>query len=382
MSATTSSAGDELESLGWQINAHQHRAVHLAARYEEEQEWFGQGFTSAATGIAQRLQIQPSTAREWIRVGHMLRYLPLIDAAFVDNDISYAKVRILTRWADEGNEQQLLELAAEHSAGRLTCAIAKALDHDDDDGEARDRRHHEDRGLTSYTDGDGMVVIRLVLPPAIAKTILAIITTLVERIARTPIDATDAPAGAPQRPSVVEAATVGESGPPAGASLGAALPHTLRQLRRRWQPEPDDDWVFPTVAQQRADAFCALFIGLDDVEVTTEVVIHVRGDGSTFDDGTPISTNAVARLLDGAFVRALIHEERTPIDATNRRRFATARQQHVVMETHGHRCVDCGATDHLELDHDPPFQVTGHTITAELAPRCATCHRARHRRAA
>ena len=172
--------------------------------------------------------------------------------------------------------------------------------------------------------------------------------------------------------------TPGETGPPAGASL----PRTLRELRQRWQPEPDDEWVFPTLAQQRADAFCALFVGLDDVKVETEVVIHVRGDGNEFSDGTPISSNAVARLLDGAFIRALIHGERAPLDATNRRRFATPRQEHVVMETHGHRCVDCDTPDHLELDHDPPFQQTGHTITTELAPRCTTCHRARHRRVA
>ena len=33
------------------------------------------------------------------------------DAAFAANEISYAKTRTLTRWADEDNEQQLLDLA-------------------------------------------------------------------------------------------------------------------------------------------------------------------------------------------------------------------------------------------------------------------------------
>ncbi len=32
-----------------------------------------------------------STAREWVRIGHALRELPRIDAAFGSNDISYAK---------------------------------------------------------------------------------------------------------------------------------------------------------------------------------------------------------------------------------------------------------------------------------------------------
>ena len=76
----------------------------------------------------------------------------------------------------------------------------------------------------------------------------------------------------------------------------------------------------------------------------------------------------------------MIHDNnRKPIDATNKRRHPTTRQKRVVLETHDHRCVDCDTTDLLELDHNPPYSETGHTITTELEPRCAACHRARHR---
>ena len=56
--------------------------------------------------------------------------------------------------------------------------------------------------------------------------------------------------------------------------------------------------------------------------------------------------------------------------------------QRVVLETHNHECVECQTTGLLELDHDPPYEQTRHTITTELEPRCAPCHRARHRREA
>lgn len=36
-------------------------------------------------------------------------------------------------------------------------------------------------------------------------------------------------------------------------------------------------------------------------------------------------------------------------------------------------------TDLLELDHNPPYEQTKHTITTQLEPRCAPCHRARYR---
>ena len=395
-------AGEQLVALGWEINASRHRAVHLAAAFDDEREWFHQGLRGPGQWIARELQIHHSTASEWVRIGHALSFLPLTDAAFAANEISYAKAQILTRWANADNEAELLDLARDRPAGRLTTAIAKALaDGDDETDTDRDARHHEDRSLTSYTDGDGMTIIRLRLPPAMAKVILAIIEALVRQIANTPATPPSAalppstlPSGDPAPPEPSGPFTDG-LGPPSVTNPpalvtpsettpfanGAHLAPTLAELARRWQPQPDDihGWRFPSLAQQRADALCALFLGLD-VQLTTEVVFHVRGDGNTLDDGTPVTNHAIARLLDGSFLRGLIHEvDGSPIDATDRRRHPTTRQRRVAMEAHNHECVDCQSTDILELDHNPPYEQTRHTVTTELEPRCAPCHRAHHR---
>lgn len=74
-----------------------------------------------------------------------------------------------------------------------------------------------------------------------------------------------------------------------------------------------------------------------------EVVLHVRGDGCTLDDGSPIPGSVVERVAPPAFLRALIHNaEGHPINASSRRRHPTARQKRVVKERDRH-CVDCGA---------------------------------------
>ncbi|MCP3935603.1 MAG: DUF222 domain-containing protein [Actinomycetia bacterium] len=392
------STGEELMALGWEINTNQYRLVHLAARFDEELEWYRQGLKSASHWIAERLQIQSSTAREWVRVGHALRHLPLIGAALAANEISYAKARILTRWADADSEERLLVLARERTANRLSPAIARALLDDGETDDERDARLHEARSVTTWTDGDGMAVVRIVLPPSVAKPVIAAVDELVRRIAETPSDCPadpsadafggrsvtstvtesdrDPSADATGRPSVVESLpTVA----PTGGEMSDSLPTTLRELRRRWQPANDDDWIIPSLAQQRADAFVALFMGLD-VELTTEVVFHVRGDGATFGDGTPTTNSAIFRLLDRAFIRLLVHDaERRPINASSARRLPTTRQRRVVMEAHGHECVECQSTDLLVLHHEPPYDQTLHTVTHELEPRCAPCHRARHR---
>ncbi len=386
----TLSICDQLVALGSQLNANQYQAVHLAARYDNELEWFKSGFPHPATAIAQRLQLHSSTTREWIRIGHALQELRLIDAAFASNTISYAKVRILTRWAVPDNEMELLALAADRSAHRLNAAIAKVIAADEDD-EARDQRLHEARAVTSFTDADGMVVIRIALPPESAKPVLAAMETLVQQIAATPLDAqaSGEPMGDPSADgsspprvtNTVNSTTPSARNPSAdGSTARSSLPATLGQIRQRWQPTEDDDWLIPTMAQQRSDAFLALFLGLG-VELTTEIVVHVRADGNTFDDGTPLTDRAVTRRLDTAFIRLLTHDaSQRPINASSRRRHPTTRQKRVVMATHNHECVDCQATDLLELDHNPPYHVSRRTITDELEPRCAPCHRARHRR--
>ncbi len=382
------SAGEELAALGWALNANQYRVVHLAARFDDELDWFRLGHKSASSWIASQLQIEASTAREWIRVGHALRYLPTIDAAFAAQEISYAKVRILTRWADDDNEAGLLELARERSAGRLTVAIAKMLADDGETDTEREVRLHDQRSFTTWTDGDGMTVMRIALAPSVAKPVAAAVDELVRRIAETPVGEQaptgdsadelkpDASADASDERSVVRSSPTVE---PVPGPSPDSLPTTLRDLRQRWQPDIGDDWVFPSLGQQRADAFVALFLGCD-VSLTAEVVVHVRGDGITFDDGTPTTSSPVVRQLDDSFIRLLVHDaERRPINASSRRRHPTTRQQRVVMEAHGHECVDCQSTDLLELDHNPAFERTRRTVTHELEPRCAPCHRARHR---
>lgn len=379
---------NEIAVLGTEINSNQYRIVRLAARYDSELDWYREGFSTAGLAIAQTLDIHTSTAREWIRVGHALDELPRIDRAFRDNELSYAKTRILTRWATPETEDELLEIANERSANRLTAAVAKHLARDEDEVE-RDQRHHEERSVTVHTDGNGMVIIRAALPPHLGKAVAAALDSVMQQVAATPVDAPCsrsadevAPAGPGASADAHQPRPVAESNTQGGQKASADAPteplcQRLRELQR-WQPEGVETHI-PTMAQQRADAFALLFLG-SGADITTEVLIHVRGDGTTFDDGTPITNNAVCQQLDQAFIRMLIHDEnRKPIDATNRRRHPTPRQKRVVLEAHNHECVDCQSTELLELDHNPPYDQTHHTVTTELEPRCAPCHRARHR---
>ena len=378
---------EQIASLGIELNANQYKVVRLAAKYDTTLDWFHEGFKSSAVAIARTLDIHDSTAREWIRVGHALDDLPLVHDAFATNELSYAKTRIVTRWADPDNEAALLQIAHDRTANRLTTAIANYLAGDETDQDC-DQRHHDTRGVTVYTDADGMLIIRAALPPNIGKHVAAALDTIVQQVAATPIDepndiehaSADASWPLPvDEPTALSGRNASADACDSATENDPSMAEQIRELKQRWQPE-GIDYFAPTLAQQRADAFVLLFLG-KNIEFAIEVVIHVRGNGTTFDDGTPLTNNAVCQRLDTSFIRLLLHDiEGRPIDATNRRRHPTTRQKRVVLETHNHECVDCQSPDLLELDHKPPYEQTRHTVTTELEPRCAPCHRARHRR--
>jgi hypothetical protein len=134
---------------------------------------------------------------------------------------------------------------------------------------------------------------------------------------------------------------------------------------------------WPSLGQQRADALVALING-GGANVATEVVLHVRGDGCSLDDGTPIAGSVIERIASEALLRVLIHDaNRRPINASGRQRHPTTRQKRVVRER-DRACVDCGSTDLLQYDHDPDFEQSRHTVVDELKARCAPCHHKRH----
>ncbi len=309
----------------------QHRLVVLAARFADSHEWVLAGSPTAAHWLAATADVEVCTAREWIRIGRGLAHLPVTADAFGRGELSYSKVRSLTRVATPENEAELVGLALDVPAGEVARTLAAWLNRNLTPGELAAHQHRS-RSVRWRTEPDGMTVFTLRLTPRVAGMLIAALTLLVMT----------------RRESTTQRG--------GHASAGA----------------------WPTLAQQQADAL--EFLLTDGAgTIDTEVVVHVRGDGCTLDDGTPIPDSEVARLLSTSFVRALVHDaERRPINASGRQRHPTTRQKRVVKERDG-ACVDCGRTDLLELDHVPAYELSGRTVVDELETRCGPCHRERHR---
>ncbi len=324
----------------------QRRLVKAVTALDASGEWALDGASTCAHWVADALGVEMSTAREWLRVGRSLTDLEVVDRAFGEGRLSYSKVRALTRIATPSNQEELCDVAERVPAGRLPTALAAWLSRRETP-EQTERRHHDARGMSWRVDPYGMVVGAFRLPPVDAATLTGAIDALVASSTRTP------------------------SPPPEGSTQGgedASADAIGSRSVTRW----------PSIAQQRADALVEL-VRSGGAQVVTEVVLHVRADGCTLDDGTPIPASVVEKAAPAAFIRALIHDAAArPINASGRRRHPSARQRRVVRERDG-ACIDCGSTEHLEFDHDPEFEITGRTLVEELHLRCRACHRRRHR---
>lgn len=139
--------------------------------------------------------------------------------------------------------------------------------------------------------------------------------------------------------------------------------------------------TYPSLGQQRADALVRVASTGHGKPANTEIVVHVRDTGNTLTDGTPLTDNAVTRLLPDAFVSLLMHDaQRFPIDASPRRRLPTRRQRRVLDERHA-ECAHpgCHATVLLQADHVIAFDDAGPTTLDNLQLLCGPHNRARER---
>lgn len=353
------SLSEEIVALGKRAASVMHELVMKCAEFDDSAEWSLAGFPTSAHWIAHSLDIDITTAREWVRVGKRLRTLPRLKDEFSNGRLSYSKVRKLTRYMTRANEAQLCDLAKSVPASELNTEIARwSMNNEPED--VIDQRQQRDRACRIRVDSDGSYVFTLRLPPLEGGKVMAAIDAEMMRAAANA-----------NHDGVSEAnEVVHDSGNTSADASSETRPDSA---------DKEEENPKPSLAQQRADAVVALVLSEEDgAKVETEVVVHVRGDGCSMDDGTPITDNAVASQLDSAFIRALIHNaERTPVNASGRQRHPTNRQKRVVKER-DRRCVDCGSNDFLQFDHVPDFSITKHTVVNELELRCSRCHKMRH----
>jgi hypothetical protein len=151
--------GDEIAELSAHLEAATARLLDLIREFDARGGW-NNGFRSCAAWLSWRVGYAPGAAREHVRVARALGALPLLSQALARGELSYAKVRELTRVATPETEERLLTLGRTGTAEHVE-RIVRGWRRMDLKAENQDaNRHHAARALHVYQDEDGTVRIR------------------------------------------------------------------------------------------------------------------------------------------------------------------------------------------------------------------------------
>src|SRR5579872_1830164 len=156
----TTSGGAELEQLGEriaelsaQISAATYELLVMLRDFDERGGW-ASGFHSCAHWLTWRVGLDPGAARERVRVARALGALPLLSGAMGRGEISYSKVRALTRIATPATEEYLLSFGRAGTAAHVERLVRGMRRVDRIASGHGEKRLHAARYLYTYTDED------------------------------------------------------------------------------------------------------------------------------------------------------------------------------------------------------------------------------------
>ncbi len=270
--AETDDLGETIAALAARLHAATYELLVLLREFDERKGW-NNGFLSCAHWLhstptrtprasgapAWRTGIDLGAAREKVRVAKALPTLARISVAMQQGQVSYAKVRALTRVATAENERSLLDLALAGNCAHVERFVRAWRRVDRVQAAHEGEAKHLHRQLSTWVDDDGMIVIRGRLTPEVGAVVQRALEAAADRLFRET----------------------------SGASTGDAMAEEL------------------TPAQRRADALAllaesALAADFDGGTAGDryQVVLHVNAAESEVDRGAP-AAGAPSAPLDG-----------------------------------------------------------------------------------
>src|SRR6266850_8048473 len=163
--------GDEIAELSAHLDAATAHLLELIRQFDARGGW-NTGFCSCAAWLSWRVGLDLGAARERVRVARALGTLPLLAEALGRGELSYAKVRALTRVATPETEARLLAVGRAGTAAHVE-RIVRGWRFVDRRAEMREtKRRHATRAVHVHQDEDGMVVLKGRLEPEVGALVM------------------------------------------------------------------------------------------------------------------------------------------------------------------------------------------------------------------
>ena len=171
----------EITELSAYLYAATYRLLVLIHEFDRNNCWEYLGMASCAHWLNFKCGIGIHAAREKVRVANALADLPTMSERFKRGQLSYSKVRAMTRIANEENEDYLLGIAkygTAHHVERLV-SLYRGCKRQQDNENANEA--HKKRELQCHYDTDGCLVIHGRIPAAQGALILKALDRAMEK---------------------------------------------------------------------------------------------------------------------------------------------------------------------------------------------------------
>jgi hypothetical protein len=301
--------GDEIAELSVHLDAATARLLDLIREFDVRGGW-SNGFRSCAEWLSWRVGLDLGAAREKVRVARALATLPRLAQALAQGELSYAKVRALTRVATPETEERLLAIGRAGTAEHVERIVRgwRRMDRKAEQDEAA--RQHASRALYVYPAEDGTVTIRGRLAPEagalLLKALAAAREALYQRKRNRNADAqADGSVEAPTMPQQQADALqlLAETALHHGIDPGTPAEHYQVVVHVDASVLEDADQPGQSVVEDggRVSAETSQRLGCD----ASRVVMQHDAEGRIFEVG------AKTRTVPPALRRALLHRDRS-----------------------------------------------------------------------
>jgi hypothetical protein len=389
-----------ITELAGHLNAATYHWLTLIAEFDRRQGWSDGGTHSCAHWLNWKCGIDMGAARERVRVAHALETLPRISAAMRDGQLSYSKVRALTRVAEPSTEEFLLQIALHGTAYHVEKLVRVYRSAKEAQELSREARQQERRGVMYFYDFDGSLVIKARLPTESGALFVKAMEAAVEGLealeppppSRRPPSKASPEAHSPDRSPEGHASDVSAETRSARASPEWP-PHVSAETSAPAPTEPEEDR--PRLGHRRADALVSLAesylahgAGALASPERHQIVVHV--DVQTLKDSTPgrcgledgpaLAAETVRRLgCDASLVTVIESERGEPLSVGRKTRaIPTALRRALNARDRGCRFPGCPHTRYVDAHHIRHWAHGGETRPSNLVTLCRFHHRQVH----
>jgi hypothetical protein len=170
---------EELEhritTLAAHIHAAEHRFLTLLAEFDRRRGWELGGHRSCVEWLSFRTGYDLRTARDRVRAARALSKMPATSRAMSRGELSFSKVRALSRLAEvlePEQEAEVVEIARSFSTAELEKLVRGWRTLERGDELKVEERRHRSRRLTVVPSEDGMYLVRGKLPAEVGALLM------------------------------------------------------------------------------------------------------------------------------------------------------------------------------------------------------------------